>query len=486
MLLECFENIGKIGAVKMLRSFLQSTWFLVLVVLLMVFSNLFALELPVYYLYLLLWLLIVLFDDDLKQAIPVIICCYMSVSRQNNPAVYPPQDIPGYAPSVFYHSSFVVQLCFIIAAAVILLLARLITVLLRGEKKKVPLLAVGFGALGLSYVLAGLFSHYYSLRTAFFGLTEIVALSGLYFLFYYGVGKERLKRGDLAVMLSVIGVGVLVEAIGLYFVSGQLKVLLEGGEVDRGFLVTGWGMYNNVGCVLAICAPAPLYLATQRKRGYLYALLGVLLMCGIVITQSRGSMLFGGIAFLLGIVLMIVCSKGKDRLFNSIAIGACAAAAVIVLIVLLCVPSFRDSVQGIFADIFRRGFDNNGRWEIYVNGIEQFKEAPFFGVGFYQCTAFQWGAGGLPSDFFLPPRYHDTYVQLLASGGVFALACYLLHRAETVFLFLRKPTAEKLFIAVSIAALLLTSITDCHLFNFGPGFFYGTMLAYAELSTENN
>ena len=475
MLIECMEKIGEYRAVRALRAFLRSAWFLALVVLLMVLSNLFSLELPVFYLYLVLGLLIVLFGDDLFPLVPIVLCCYMAISYQNNPAMFPAGSAK---PAAFYNGAFILQLTFLIAVAVLLIAARLIVILMRGEKKKVPALAVGFGALGLAYMIAGLFTRYYDFRTALFGFTQIISLCGLYFLFYYGVDWKKTEKDRFAFLFTILGLGIFAEVLWMYHSSGELSVILSGGAVDRGKLVTGWGMYNNVGCVMAICAPAPLYLAVTKKRGYLYILLSMLLFLGVIFTQSRGSILFGGIALVLGIVAMLVASKGRTRMINAVTVGALAALAVAALVVLLCVPTFKDAVKEVFAGIFKQGFGANGRWEIYEDGIEQFKEAPFFGVGFYQCNAFRWG--DLPETAFLPPRYHDTYVQLLASGGVFALACYLLHRLETVVLLVRKPTLEKVFIAVSIAALLLTSITDCHFFNFGPGMLYGTLLAFAE------
>lgn len=477
------NKIGEWRAVRCLRAFLQSAWFTALTVLLMVFSNVFSLELPVFYLYFFFTFLIVLFCDDLKPVIPIMLCCYMCISYANNPAAFPPKEEDGWRASAFYDPSFVLQITFIIAAAVILVLGRLVVILMRGESKKLPALALGFGGLGLSYVLAGLFSGYYDFRTALFGAAQILSLCGLYFLCYYGIDWKNTKKETFAVIFTALGIGILCEVIGMYCLSGELASVFSEGEVHRDNLVTGWGVYNNVGCALAICAPAPLYFAVTKKRGYFGILLAVLLYLGVVFTQSRGSMLLGGVAFVIGIVAMLVVG-GKSKIrANLITLGAVAAVVVVVLVVVLCDPAFKQRVVEAFSGLFEVGLDDSGRWEIYQNGIEQFKKAPFFGVGFYQCGAFRWG--DLPDDAFLPPRYHDTYVQLLASGGIFALACYALHRFETVVLLCRRITAEKIFVAVCIAAFLLTSFVDCHFFNFGPGMFYGTLLAFAEGSERD-
>jgi hypothetical protein len=45
---------------------------------------------------------------------------------------------------------------------------------------------------------------------------------------------------------------------------------------------------------------------------------------------------------------------------------------------------------------------------------------------------------------------------------------------------LKKPTLEKMFVALFVLALLLASMLDCHFFNIGPVLFYSMALAFAE------
>ena len=75
-------------------------------------------------------------------------------------------------------------------------------------------------------------------------------------------------------------------------------------------------------------------------------------------------------------------------------------------------------------------------------------------------------------------------MQLLASCGIFGLITYGIHRVQTVFMFLRKLTREKIFIGLSVLALLGMSLLDNHFFNLGPTLFYSLALAFAEKSPE--
>lgn len=460
MLLECFEKIRENKIVKGLRAFLHSKWYIVFIALLTVCANLFSWELPVFYLYELCGLLIFLFDDDLKGFIPIVCCAYMSVSYENNPSM-------NFGTSAFYDPAFQLQLVFIIVVAVILLPTRLISLIINGEKKKMPSLTLGFIALGAAFMLGGVFSKYYSLRTAFFGFVLLASLCAVYFLLYYGVDWKKTQKDYFAYLFLIIGLFLLVELAGIYVKSDFL------GTHDRGVLHTGWGMYNNVGCVLAMCLPAPLYLAATKKHGWAYMIAAFSLAVGLVLSQSRNSMLFGGVVFGVGLVIALVKCGKRERLYNLIVLGAACVGAIIFAIII------REKLYEFFADMMKLGFfSDNNRFQIYRDGLKQFTEEPFMGIGFYECKAFRWGS--LPSDAFLPPRYHNTIVQMLASCGVIGLLCYLFHRFQTVWLLFRRPSVEKTFIALSISALLLTSLVECHFFSFGPGLLYATLLVCAE------
>lgn len=472
MLIECFPTVEQCGAVRRLRAFLASPFYIALIVLLMVTANLFTLELPVFYCYLVAGLLAVLFGDDLSGIMPIACCAYMTISvESNNPAS---ADMAGT--SALYRPEFILQLIFLIVAALLLIAGRLAVMLMRGEKRGMPALTLGFAAFGLSLVLGGLFSPYYDLRTVIFALAITASLCALYFLFYYGVDWRKIGKDYFAQLFLMIGFGVIAELVGIYLKSG---ILMKPG-VDRGIIVTGWGMYSNVGCVLAMCLPAPLYFAAVKRHGWVFLLAALALMVGLVFTQSRGSILFGAIVFAIGLVLVLIFTKGRERVNHLIVLAAVGIAAVVLCLVLWekLLPLFESMLN-----TFGEGADlSNGRGPIYEEGIRHFTEAPFFGVGFYQCTAFRWG--NLPKDAFLPPRYHNTFIQCMATGGIVALVCYLLHRLETIFLLFAHPTKEKAFLALCILGLLLTSTVECHFFSFGPGLLYSVLLVCAEGQPE--
>ena len=463
MLTFYFPKLKENKVISRIAAFLYSDWYLGFAALTMVCANLFGLELPVYYLYLLVIAFTALFAEDMLPALPLVCCGYMTFSARNNPAVF-------IETSLFRRPVGYIQLFVIAGLMAVFVIARLVFELIgHPERRKLPRLAFGFLALGVSYVLGGAFSGYYGIKTVLFGLTQILSLSFFYFYFFYAIDWQKAKKEHFAKVFTAIGCGIVLEIVGMYFLPG---VVGGNGEINRGELVTGWGMYNNVGCIMAMCLPAPFYFAIREKCGWAFNILGNVFLLAVMLTQSRNSILFGGIIYVGCAVFVLWKTEGRARLHHIIVYSGVAVAGIVTAIVV------RAEIGDLFASLIYVGTSNNGRWEIYKKGIEQFLKYPIFGNGFYECHAFQWGS--LPSGSFLPPRYHNTYVQLLASGGVAALAAYAYHRVQTALLFFRKLNLEKIFIGFSVLVLITTSFFDCHFFNFGPGLLYACLLVMAE------
>jgi hypothetical protein len=119
---------------------------------------------------------------------------------------------------------------------------------------------------------------------------------------------------------------------------------------------------------------------------------------------------------------------------------------------------------------------------LFINGMKQFRQYPIFGGTFFPQGEYvprDWAELEAFSSFF-PPRWHNTLVQIAASCGIVGLAAYVIHRIQTVRLFLRHRNTENLFIAIYIVALLVAGLLDNHFFNVGPVLVYSMALAFAE------
>ena len=473
MLTEAFPQLRERRAVIGVRNFFRSGWFAALAALLMACSEIFGLEIFVIYAYLVFGLLIVLFADDMLGIVPMVCCGYMIFSAENNPGKFPD--------SLFGQPQGQLALFYAVAVIAVMLIGRLVSMLLEREKRGVPKLTVGFLLLGASYLLGGAFSPYYDGRTVLMGFVQIAALCGFYFYLYYTVRWDRVPKGYLPMVISIIGVGMLAEIVGMYFGEGVIR---EDGSINRVALYTGWGIYNNVGCVMAMCMPAPVYFAVKNKNGWAYTILCTVFYLGVMVTQSRGAMLFGSVVYLGCVVVTLVGSKKKERLWNAVVF------AVLLVAVLISAVVFRDKVKDLFASIIDQGWNDAARFATWKACWQRFLEYPGFGVGFYKTPGtlltedgmFTEFVDGTPEGTFLALRAHNTFFQLISTGGTFAIVAYLVHRVQTLILCFRRPNAEKIVAALCVASLLLTSMVDCHVFNMGPGLMYSAWLVFGEKS----
>lgn len=468
MVIRAFPKLENSKVVRALCAFFRSEIYPVFIALLMACSELFGLELAVFYSYLFFGAVGLLFTPDSRALIPCAACGYMTISAVNNPG-------EGGQDTVFSQPEFILQLGLILFVFVVLMVGKLVIALMEGKKRGTPRLLLGFVALGLGYMLAGASSPYYAGNTVLFGFVEIVSLFLFYFFFYYTVDWETMNVKYFAVLLSAMGAGLLLETVGMYFNEG---VALDAA-IERSMLFTGWGVYNNVACMVAMCLPGPFYFAVKNRHGWLYCILGNFYFLALLLTQSRGGILFGTVVYLACAVTVIVKSKKMQRVWNMLVFTAMLVAILLSFFLLF------DRVSELFASLIQAGSDDANRFEIYEKCWERFKEYPAFGLGFYRTPGallYQNGTivAEAPEGAFFPPRAHNTIFQLLASGGVFALVMYLYHRAETLVSLFKRPSLEKTMICFSMAALLLTSLLDCNFFNIGPGIVYGIVLVLAE------
>ncbi len=279
-------------------------------------------------------------------------------------------------------------------------------------------------------------------------------------------------------MLTAVGAGLLLEVVGMYLTPTAIAKI-KNGTFIRDDLKCGWGIYNNMGGMMAMLLPAPFYLACAKKRGWLYLFVASFFMLGVIFTQSRGACLAGAATYLVGIIFTVIYTPKEKRKACLLSLGVIAVCILLIGGILL---AWEDNP--ILGPMLGKGADDSGRFELYKSGLKTFLQSPILGTGFYgaiDAGIYQHAWKVIPDDFFIPPRYHNTVVQLLATGGVVALLAYLFHRFQTVLLAFKNPAPHKTFLGLCICAHLLASLLDCHVFNLGPGLTYGIILLCMEM-----
>ncbi len=451
-----------------INTFLYSPYFMILAAALTLLANVFAMEMVVYTAIIAVTVYVILFCRDCLPVIPFFICGYISPSVENNPGRNPD--------SIFYpENGGTIILGMLLLVLLALVIRFSFDKALRRRFFTAPRrLWLGFVLLGGAYLLSGIGSEAYGdvfKRNLLFAVVQFASIAGLYWFFSGAVYWEKAPKDYFAWIGMMVGC-VLVAELGYIYLVGDVIV---DGVIADGKIYTGWGIENNIGPLLAIMIPFSFYYAAKSQRyAFLYHIIGAIFAVAVVFSNSRG-------AILTLVVLYIMCTalvmwKGKNRLQN----GVCFALTVAVT--LTGIWYYREALLLLFKNMVASGLSSTGRETLYSTGWDQFLQNPVFGVSFFtEANQVDWAELEQFERFF-PARWHNTFIQIVASCGLVGLVAYGIHRAQTVVLFFRKENRTLLngFIALSLLGLLGASLLDCHLFNVGPAFFYSMALAFAE------
>lgn len=234
---------------------------------------------------------------------------------------------------------------------------------------------------------------------------------------------------------------------------------------NKTLLSFGHTISNSAAVIVLMSIPMTFYLSYVNKYGFAFLGLVAIEMLAIGSTFSRATMLIasGGVL----VVAIALCFKKRDGLLvYRIVVGVAVLAAVAVAI------AFRGYVFDLVQKLFSSG--NNGRYRIWWDiGFKVWCKSPVFGIGLWYLP--------LHNGTHAYHSYHCTPLTYLYCGGIVAFAAYVYHRYRTVRLFLgAKLTAERIFVALAVLALLINSLLDVYMTEALHLLYYAVMLALIE------
>ena len=453
--------------IQRIDKFLYSPAYFLYIGGLTILANVFCQELMAYTLLLLTGIYICLLARDLLPLLPIFACGYISPSLGNNPG-FNDNSIFSVGGGGLYLAALLVVLAGI-------LVYRLITDPVIGGKafltKKRTLLS-GMLLLSATYALSGLGSGQwaeYGWKNLLFAFLQFVAVAGLYYLLSGGVRWDLAPKAYLFWTGVCVGYVLVAELVGIYITND----VIVDGAIFRDNIRAGWGHYNNMGAYFAMMIPLPFFLTGKGKYAGFAYVSSIVFYLALLFTCSRGSMIVGTVIFVAGYVLSLVHSR-HARLQKVVH-------STVIVVIALCLAVFSEKILELFRVFGGLGIGSPERMETYVEGMKQFLKFPIFGGSFFPVD-FQPHAWASSESFLslFPPRWHNTFVQVLATGGVVCLVGYLVHRVQTVKMFVKDYSEDKLFAGLSVLALLMASMVDCHFFNVGPVLFYSATLAFVE------
>ena len=321
-----------------------------------------------------------------------------------------------------------------------------------------------------AFLMNGAFSSEWTYTSLLFGFAQCAVYGFVFFLFYYGMKKED-TMPELASYISytsALMAGVIVIQLAVLFATSDN--IFVNGSINKEGVVLGWGIWNLVGACLSMLIPAIFYGVMTSKYSWAYFSVATLTWGAAVLTMSRNALIFSSLAY--GACLIIACFKGRYR----------RAYRIVLLVGLLGVAAMafvlRGKIMALLGDYFARGFDSNGRYELWGIAVKNFIDCPVFGRGFMGFETVHKLEGG---DFAhmgpMPTMAHNTPFELMSAMGSFGILAYGFYRVVSFVPVFRRPTMEKTMLALSVVVTLLGSLLDNFAFNVYPMFFTMAVLA---------
>ena len=398
---------------------------------------------------------------DLRFAVAPMICFLFLVSAKD----YSPDDT-GFEER-FLRPEVLIPIILTALLVIVSLVAFCLKNAKSAEKLRSRPLLWGVVAFCGVLLFNGLFSEKYTFKNFVFAFLFAVTMLGVYLLFAAYLKIDRTTVDYVMFCFLLAGVVVAAELILAYFTTVQFV----DGEIVKGSVVLGWGVWTTIGGMLAFLMPAAFYFAASKKHGWIAFLIGLFEFFCILLSQSRGALLVGAVSLVPCLLYLVL--RGENRKYNRIwtAILAVGALGVVLL--------FSEKLLGLVQNFLEFGFADNGRFEIWQIGLGHFLNNPVLGSGFYDSyTTIEWERA------FDPYLYHNTVVQLLGACGLLGFLAYGYHRFTTLRAIFRRPNACKIFLGVSLFSLLAFSLLDVLFFKLYPTLFYGVMLVLIENSEQ--
>jgi len=196
----------------------------------------------------------------------------------------------------------------------------------------------------------------------------------------------------------------------------------------------GWGVSNIIAVLFTMLIPLSAYLSINSKYDYIY--IGIIFLAAIFVCFliSRGNMLV--VLFSLPICLIFAYKKTinkKRYLFSMI-----LCSSICFLICLIVFLNYSDVITSYIEDKL-----DSGRFDIYKEAIDRFKQFPIFGIGLYRDkliptlanygSVWQWHSTplyiltsfGIVGVLGFIPFYYQRYKLLLKNISVFKLSCLI-------------------------------------------------------------
>ena len=273
----------------------------------------------------------------------------------------------------------------------------------------------------------------------------------LYGIFYTHLTVRKSYSLIEKVTLIMVISGCFASLVTIAFYMVNINEVLE----TRSLLFMQWR--NNYSTFLMLCIPFAFL--RGNKQPYSIVLGFVFYFC-ILLTGSRGGLVFGAVEMLMCCALFILYDR--RRRLTYITICVCIVFALLIFSSEF-ISFFGSTIDRLLSAIngVLIGEQQEVRYYQYMRGIGDFLEHPIFGTGIGYMGNRDVYAG---ADFSIA-WYHCSPIQIAASFGIVGIAAYSYQFIRRMILLWKKPTMFNMTVFLSYVSLELMSLVNPGIFS---------------------
>lgn len=335
------------------------------------------------------------------------------------------------------------------------------------EKFKLGKMFYPFVAISVALSLGGIFSPYASNYAVGLpiSLTTGPMLLLIYLLFnnYFAPPENFDSKRYFALMLALLGVIITTQ---YFFHSFTYQIFYDSVYYCRDFM--GWCNVNTSASIMLLCLPACCYLLSTQDKPALS--LFCLLINYLSLLFIKSDVVICTIILFTPGLMIATYIRANKSVKNTLKYLYFLVAILAVLVACFILSKY--TLSQLIDKFIKALFSDTGRTPLYVEGFNQFKKHPIFGVGqgFYDPNNPLFTTGVRLFNF------HSVLVHVLATMGIVGFIAYLYYYVKRFRILMNNFSAFNLFLTFSFVMFQIYAFVDTSEFTIMPNMIIATLL----------
>lgn len=278
---------------------------------------------------------------------------------------------------------------------------------------------------------------------------------GMLLIYCYFYAKIEVDNNKYSLIDRLTHLMVVIGLFGAFMVIIHYVININKVIDVGGIIYIRWR--NNLSTILMITMPFAFFMGNKKSYATIFAFI---LYLGMLLTGSRGGMIFGSIEIFMCVVMFVLYDRRRRLAYGII----CACILFVALVYFPQITQFLSyTIERVFSvlnEFLMGGADTETRVRHYARGVEDFLNHPILGTGL--------GYMGNRDIFQNKPGslcwYHCEPIQIAASFGVLGIGAFVYQFIKRLSLIWKKATLFNMTVFLSYFSLEMMSLVNPGIF----------------------